>query len=119
MNDQALIPLPISPFLSAFREAAHRVFRHKNNFFKPESSTLDPFIVSLGYWIFAEDFIDTRRNPFGIGSRVCTYYGTLYTVRSLNFRNMQDHLAWDKYEAGIKRLLTWALELELAEMEGK
>ena len=40
MNDQALIPIPVSPFLSAFREAAHRVFRHKNNIFNPNSSTV-------------------------------------------------------------------------------
>lgn len=116
MNDQALIPIPVSPFLSAFREAAHRVFRHKNNFFKPDSSTLDPFVVSLGYWIFAEDFLNSRRNPFGIGSRVCRYYGTLYTLEKAKW---QDHCAWERYEAGIRKLLTWALELELAEMEGK
>jgi len=116
MDNEVLIPLPISPLLSAFREAAHRVFRHKNNIFKPDSSTLDPFIVSLGYQIFAEDFLDSRRNPFGIGSRMCRYYGTLHTREKGKW---QDHSAWERYEAGIKRLLTWALELELAEMEGK
>lgn len=119
MNDQALLPIPVSPILAAFREAAKEVFRHKRNIFNPNSSLFDPFIVSLGYRIFAEDFLDSRRNPFGIGSRMCTYYGTLHTVRSLNFQNMQDHLAWDKYEAGIMRLLTWALELELAEQGEK
>lgn len=116
MDNEVLIPLPISPFLSAFREVAHRVFRHENNIFTPESSTLDPLIVSLGYWIFAEDFVDYRRNPFGIGSRMCRYYGTLYTLEKGKW---QDHWAWDKYEAGIKRLLTWALELELSEMGEK
>ena len=72
--------------------------------------------MSLGYRIFAEDFIDTRRNPFGIGSRVCRYYGTLYTLEK---GKRQDHCAWEQYEAGIKKLLTWALELELAEQGEK
>lgn len=116
MNDQALIPLPISSFLSAFREAAKEVFYHKSNLFPPSSYCPPRFVVDISFRIFAEHFLDTRRNPFGIGSRMCRYYGTLYTLEKGKW---QDHWAWEQYEAGIKKLLAWALELELAEMGEK
>lgn len=116
MNDQALIPLPVSPFLSAFREAAKEVFHHKSNLFPPSSYCSPRFVVDISFRIFAEYFLDTRRNPFGIGSRMCQYYGTLYTIERNKYQN---HVKWEQYEAGVKRLLAWALELELAEMEGK
>lgn len=114
MDNQALIPLPISSLLSAFREAAREIFHHRNNVFPPSPHCPPRFVVDTSFRVFAEWFLETRQNYFGIGSRMCQYYGTLYTLERNKFQN---HVKWERYEAGVKRMLAWALELELSEQE--